>query len=123
MLARYTMERGKPARELPSGVRQDTRRHTRHFLRPTKELVERYLGNPTDEAWTRFETEYLELLESRFREDDARFAELAALARENDVHLGCSCPTKKNPDVYHCHTVLALRFMHAKFADLEVMFP
>ena len=40
MLARYTMERGKPASELPSGVRQDTRRHTRHFLRPTKELVE-----------------------------------------------------------------------------------
>ena len=123
MLARYTMERGKPASELPSGVRQDTRRHTRHLLRPTRELVERYLRDPTNEAWTLFETEYIELLKSRFRKDKARFAELAALARENDVYLGCSCPTKKNPDVYHCHTVLALRFMQAKFADLEVLFP
>ncbi len=47
MLARYTMERGKPARELPSGVRQDTRRHTRHFLRPTRELVTTFAIRPT----------------------------------------------------------------------------
>lgn len=123
MLARYTMKRGKPASELPPGVRQDTRKHTRHCLRPTAELVESYLASPTPEAWVSFERDYLELVERRFQEDRAPFDELARSAGEKDVYLGCSCPTKKNPDVHHCHTVLALRFMKHRYPKLEVLFP
>ena len=42
-----------------------------------------------------------------------RKAALAEEAKVSDVYLGCSCPTAKNPDVRRCHTVLALKFMHA----------
>ena len=123
MLARYTMERGKPVSGLPRGVRQDTRRHTRHCLRPTAEMVERYLSNPTPKAWAEFERGYLKLIEGRFRESRDPFDELARAARETDVYLGCSCPTKKNPDVRRCHTTLALRFMKRKYPKLKVVLP
>ena len=123
MLARYTMERGKPARELPQGVRQDTRKHTRHCVRPTTKLVESYLASPTPSAWADFKRGYLEIVEKRFQQDRTPFDELAHAATENDVYLGCSCPTKKNPDVHHCHTVLALRFMKRRYPKLEVVFP
>lgn len=123
MLARYTMKRGKPASELPPGIRQDTRKHTRHVLRPTAELVEAYLADPTDEAWTRFEFGYMELLNRRFRENREPFDRLARLAAENDVYLGCSCPTRNNPDVRHCHTTLALRFLKGNYPLLDVVFP
>ena len=123
MLARYTMERGRPASALRSGVRQDTRKHTRHCLRPTAELVEGYLSNPTPKAWAEFKRDYLELVAGRFRENKAPFDELARAAEDTDVYLGCSCPTKKNPDVEHCHSTLALRFMKRRYPKLQVIFP
>jgi uncharacterized protein YeaO (DUF488 family) len=125
MLARYTMYRGKrpPGVELPRGVRQDTRKHTRHCLRPPAEAVMEYLADPTPEAWSKFEAEYLKCLAARYKADRAPFDELAELASREDVFLGCSCPTKKNPNVNHCHTVPALRFMQRHYPQLEVEFP
>ena len=43
--------------------------------------------------------------------------------RTEEVYLGCSCPTKKNPNVNHCHTVLALRFMSEHYPALDIVFP
>jgi hypothetical protein len=85
-------------------------------LRPTKEIVDAYLASPSDAAWRRFEHAYLALLEDRYQDDRAAFDELAALAAENDVFLGCSCPTKKKPMMGHCHTYLGLQFMKAKYS-------
>jgi hypothetical protein len=62
----------------------------------------------------------LALLEKRYPEDRAAFDELAAVAAENDVFLGCSCPTNKNPEPGHCHTYLGLQFMKAKYPGLDV---
>lgn len=123
MLSRYSMVRGVPSSELPKGIRQDTRKHTSHVLRPTTELVDAFLGH-TDEATFRvFEARYRALLEARFAEDRKPFDELVELARTNDVYLGCSCPTKKNPDVRHCHTVVSLHFLAERYPALEVRFP
>ena len=83
----------------------------------------KYVEDPTEKAWKVFEREYFGILESRFQEDRGLFDQLAALANKKDVFLGCSCPTKKNPDVNHCHTVLGLRFMKQKHPDLRVLFP
>jgi len=125
MLSRYTMYRRRPAEAgpLPDGIRQDTRHHFRHILRPTKEIVEAYLADPTDAAWRTFKGEYLALLKERFREDRTPFDKLAKLAIDNDVYLGCSCPTKNNPIRGRCHTYLALEFMKKKYRDLEVVIP
>ena len=101
-LHRYHMTRGKrlAADPLPAGIRQDTRKHTRHVLRPSGEIVERYLADPTESSWRRFAADYRRLLARRFQRDRGPFDELASLAQETDVHLGCSCPTKGNPDLY-----------------------
>jgi hypothetical protein len=123
MLARYSMIRGAPASALPQGIRQDTRKHTHHILRPTQDLVAAYLAAPSEAAWRDFAGEYRAILDARFTDDRAPFDELAALAREHDVYLGCSCPTKANPDVRHCHTWLALKFMHHHYRDLDVRMP
>ena len=125
MLSRYTMYRRRPkdAGPLPEGVRKDTRYGTKHVLRPTKEIVEAYLSEPSDSAWKIFRTEYLAVLEERFAADKTPFVELAALATENDVYLGCSCPTKKNPIVGRCHTYLALELMQKKFPTLKIVVP
>ncbi len=125
MLFRYKIIRGKrPSGDpRPKGHVQDTRKHTRHCLRPTAEMVEQFLASPTSRAWSAFKTRYLALLEARFREDPEPFRALADLARNEDVHLGCNCPTKKNPNVHHCHTVVALQFMKRKFSTLEVVLP
>ncbi|MBI2388091.1 MAG: hypothetical protein HYV09_00620 [Deltaproteobacteria bacterium] len=123
MLARYTMVRGAPASQLPKGVRQDTRKHTRHVLRPTAELVEAVLGHDDAAAWRDFAKAYHELLAERFAEDRTPFDALADLARSERVYLGCNCPTAKQPDVRRCHTVLALAFMREKYPDLEVVEP
>jgi hypothetical protein len=124
MLARYSIVRGKPASALPKGTRQDTRMHTRHVLRPERAMVERLLANTASAAeWKRFAAEYRALLGARFTEDRAPFDALAELARRGDVWLGCNCPTAKNPDVRHCHTTLALAFMHAHYPDLDVRMP
>lgn len=121
MLARYHMRRGKPPEV--AGIRQDTRKHTRHCLRPTNEMVGKYMTEATSYPWALFERDYFDLLECRFTTNRRPFDQLADLARENDVYIGCSCPTAKNPDVYHCHTVLALQFMEKHYPSLTVVFP
>jgi uncharacterized protein YeaO (DUF488 family) len=124
VLGRYTMIRGAPVSKLPKGIRQDTRKHTHHVLRPTPELVEKALGGPGDDAaWRAFAKGYRALLETRFRADRAPFDALAETARANDVWLGCSCPTAKQPDVRRCHTALALAFMKERYPDLAVRMP
>jgi len=125
MLARYKIYRGKrpPSDPRPAGVRQDTRWRTKHPLRPGREIVAEYLACPTDETWQGYSTKYVALLEERFRQDPAPFDRLAALAMKTEVFLGCSCPTKINPTVDRCHTVLALQFMKEKYPRLEVSFP
>ena len=125
MLSRYTMYRGpRPSWDtLPKGIRQDTRKHTHHCLRPTAELVREYLAAPSEAAWKRFSQRYLAMIEQRFRQDRVSFDGLAALAMENDVFLGCSCPTTKNPVWGRCHTFLSLRFMKKKYPKLKVVFP
>lgn len=114
------MVRGKRADALPDGERCDTRRHTRHVLRPTRELVDTYLANPTDGAWLTFRSAYLELLATRFAGDRTPFDDLAERARDHDVYLGCSCPSKANPTAGHCHTYPALEFMRQHYPDLEI---
>ena len=125
MLGRYRIVRGvRPADDpLPSGVRQDTRKHTRHVLRPDAEAVERYLARPDDEAWERFAADYRATLEARMRAQGLNFDVVADLAREGDLWLGCSCPTAANPDVRRCHTFLALEFMAERYPDLQVVWP
>jgi uncharacterized protein YeaO (DUF488 family) len=123
MLSRYQMARGVPASALPKGLRQDTRKHTRHVLRPNEAMVKEYLAAPTEAAWQRFARAYRALLDARFAEDRSAFDELAELARTEDVFLGCSCPTKHNPDVRRCHTWLALELFRERYPDLEVRMP
>ena len=125
MLSRYTMYRRRPANAgpLPAGIRQDSRYHKSHILRPTEDIVETYLSDPTNAAWRRFKSEYLALLEQRFREDRTCFDDLAKLATENNVYLGCNCPTQKNPIPGHCHTYPALEFMKKHYPKLEIEAP
>lgn len=123
MLSRYQMARGVRESALPKGVRQDTRKHTHHVLRPTEAIVNAFLSAPSDAAFRRFAEQYRALLDHRFVHDPGAFDALAELARSNDLYLGCSCPTKKNPDVRHCHTWLALEFFRDHYGDLDVRFP
>ncbi len=102
----------------------DTRKHTKHVLRPTPELVEAFLGRTDDDtAWRAFAKAYRALLDARYRTERAAFDALAARARNESVYLGCNCPTAKNPDVRRCHTTLALAFMKERYADLDVQLP
>ena len=125
MLGRYRIVRGvRPADDpLPVGVRQDTRKHTRHILRPETEQVKRLLADASEAAFQRFRAAYLRLLEQRFEQDRTPFDVLSNLARSTDVFLGCNCPTKQQPDLRHCHTYLALGFMRERYPDLVVQFP
>ncbi len=123
MLSRYQIVRGVPASQLPKGVRQDTRKHTKHVVRPSAELVTEFLEAPSDGAWKKFSTKYRALLEERFAEDRAPFDEIAELSKSEDVLFGCNCPTQKNPDVRHCHTWLALEFFKKHYPKLKVQFP
>jgi hypothetical protein len=125
MITRYQIIRGArpPANPLPEGVRQDTRKHTQHVLRPEAAMVEALLADPSEQGFRRFRSAYLELLARRFRSERGRFDELAALARAGDVYLGCNCPTAKQPEVRRCHTSLALAFLRQHYPDLEVRLP
>ena len=126
MLGRYKIYRGKrdQADPLPKGLRQDARwRRTKHPLHPAKAMVKEFLAAPTSTAWRAFRKAYWDELEHRYRKDSAPFDRLADLADETDVFLGCSCPTKANPRVDHCHTFVALEFMKSKYPDLQVQFP
>jgi hypothetical protein len=113
-------------RRLREGVRIDTRMHTRHCLRPARELVATLfaaLDAGRAGAWTTFARAYKALLDQRFATDRAPFDALAERARTRDVFLGCSCPTARVRDVRHCHTVLALRFLRARYPRLDVRLP
>ena len=125
MLARYRIVRGRrpPNEPLPDGIREDTRKHTRHVLRPMPENVRRYLATPNEEEFRKYAARYEAEIAARFERDRTPFDELAERARANDVYLGCNCPTRKNPDVRHCHTVLALAFMKKKYPKLRVVMP
>jgi hypothetical protein len=116
---------GRPAGDpLPVGTRIDIRKHTKHVLAPRPEDVEALLENPTASAsLKRFREAYRHLIAERYREDQIPFNSLAEIARAGDVYLGCSCPTKRQTNVAHCHTVLALRFMQKHYPDLDVRFP
>ena len=124
MLARYKLYRGPRAAgdPMPVGIRQDTRKHTSHCLRPSKQSVAEYISRPNNSAWRKFAADYLHTLKKRLNNDPAPFEILAQLAREHDVFIGCSCPTKNIPDVERCHTVLALSFMQEHF-DIVIEFP
>src|SRR5689334_11186049 len=97
MLSRYQIKRGASVGSLPrevrEGIRQDCRKHTRHVLRPSAEVVEAFLADPKSVNWTRFAKEYRATLAKRFREDSGAFDALAESAREQNVFIGCSCPT------------------------------
>ena len=125
MLARYRIVRGKrpPGDPLPDGLRVDVRKHTRHVLRPEADAVAAFLDDPTDSSFQAFRRRYEATLEARFRKERAEFDALATAATQGDVYLGCNCPTKTNPDVNHCHTTMALRFMKKKYPRLDVRFP
>lgn len=126
MLARYKIPYMRPIPEgspeaAPSSVRIDTRKHTKHCLRPSEEAVEAFQNGRID--WAEFTAQYIEMLEDRYAHDRGPFDALAERAMCESVFLGCSCPTKKNPDINHCHTVLALRFMREKYSELVVSLP
>ncbi|MGE3172037.1 MAG: hypothetical protein AB7O97_05375 [Planctomycetota bacterium] len=130
MIGRYRIERGRALTALPPrvrrGHRQDTRKHTRHCLRPTAAMVDAMLASPPAQraaAFAAFEREYLALLAARLRADRAPFDALRDLGLRGDVFLGCNCPTAKNPDVAHCHTVLALRFLQREYPELDIELP
>ena len=126
MLGRYQIVRGRrpPGSRLPKGTRIDVRKHTRHVLHPEPAIVERFLRDHEDPAhWREFSKRYRELLAKRWKADRTPFDELAEQAREGDVWIGCSCPTRHQPDVNKCHTALALRFMRQKYPDLDVELP
>ncbi len=125
MLARYHIVRGKrdPSDPLPAGHRMDTRKHTQHVLRPDADEVAKLLADLNSAAFKRFAAAYLKTLEARFAADRAPFDEIAELAKTQDVYLGCNCPTAKQPNVQHCHTVLALGFMKKKYPKLRVVMP
>lgn len=123
MLARYQMKRGVPASELPVGIRQDTRKHTRHVLRPPSELVTTYLADPSDAHFETFRMGYLKAVRARHKADAQPFDQLANLARRESVFLGCSCPTAKNPDVRRCHTWMVLELMADLYPGIDVRFP
>ena len=124
-LGRYRIVRGRRAPDdpLPAGIRQDTRKHTSHVLRPDPRAVGEVLEDPSAAAWRSFAREYRALIARRRAEDPGPFDALARLAREQDVWLGCNCPTAKNPDVRRCHTFLALEVMERAYPDLEIVWP
>ena len=125
MLARYQIVRGKrsPSDPLPKGRRIDTRKHTKHVLRPETASVEALIRNPDARAFARFAKEYRAVLAARFAKDRRPFDALAELAQHEDVFIGCNCPTSFNPDVRRCHTTLALAFMKRKYPKLDVEMP
>jgi len=125
MIGRYRIVRGaRPANEpLPECQRQDTRKHTRHILRPSAELVARFLQQPSEEGFAAFRAGYLRLLEERFLRNRTPFDALYDVARRVDVCLGCNCPTGRQPDVRRCHTYLALGFLAERYPELKVSWP
>lgn len=125
MLGRYQIVRGKRAADdpLPDGIRQDTRKHTRHVVRPSAALVAAFLRDTSPAGFEKFRAGYLALLEDRFSGERGRFDAIAEQATGADVFLGCNCPTAKQPDVARCHTTLALQFFADRYPRLRVRLP
>jgi uncharacterized protein YeaO (DUF488 family) len=125
MITRYRIVRGRrpPDDPLPDGVRQDTRKHTHHVLRPSAEFVQSLLADASAASFRRFADAYRTLLERRFASERERFDVLAELARSQHVYLGCNCPTERQPEVRRCHTALALAFLREQYPDLDVREP
>lgn len=125
MLARYQIIRGKrpDGHPLPDGRRVDIRKHTRHVLHPNPEHVRAYLARPSLETFRTFARAYEAELERRFASDPRPFHELCEAARTSDVYIGCNCPTRANPHVERCHSLLALAFMKRKYPRLKVVMP
>ena len=71
MLARYKLYRGSRADDdpLPVGIRQDSRKHTGHCLRPSEEAVAEYLASGDESAWRIFAADYAQTLADRLAED------------------------------------------------------
>ncbi len=101
----------------------DTTYAAKHFLSPTEAMVKKYQSSPSDTAWREYENEYLKIIQERFEKNQELFDVLARRAMNENVKLGCFCPTRRIPDVYMCHTVIALRFMQEKYPELEVELP
>lgn len=117
------MKRGAPRSALPEGVRQDTRKHTKHILRPDAAHVHELLADPTPAAHARFRERYRATIRARMKADRTAYDALAELAASEHVWLGCSCPTSKVPDVRNCHTWLALELMREAYPELDVRLP
>jgi hypothetical protein len=81
-----------------------------------------FLNRPIRRGWS-FALRIWLCFRSDLTPTTLHFDELVALATENDVYLGCNCPTKKNPIVGRCHTYLALEFMQKKFPRLKIVVP
>ncbi len=119
------MRRGLALGDMPAvlrnGERQDTRKHTKHPLRPEADAVADVLTGRVD--WNAFADRYRSTIARRRAADSTPYDALAELARDHHVFLGCSCPTKAQPDVRRCHTFLALGLMAEWYPDLDVRFP
>jgi len=83
----------------------------------------RFLSDPGAAAFRQFSARYESDLQARFARDRSAFDALAERAENDDVYLGCNCPTRTNPEVTRCHTVLALRFMKRKYPRLPIQMP
>ena len=86
-------------------------------------MVERLLSSPSAQGYDQFRRAYLKLLGERFVTQRTAFDDLARCAMQADVYLGCNCPTRKQPQLAHCHTVLALGFMKEAYPELSIVFP
>lgn len=123
MLSRFQIKRGVNYPRVPGALFKDTRKHVKaHVLAPTKDMVTRYLSQPTLDTWQWFQREYLLELQKRADERPEEFEELRRLAQTGDYYLGCSCPTPRNPLPCRCHTIVALEFMKERYPDLNVEF-
>ncbi|MBP87340.1 MAG: hypothetical protein CMJ64_11565 [Planctomycetaceae bacterium] len=97
MLTRYKIYRGKRPVDEPllGGIRQDTRKHTKHCLRSCVEIVKQYLAEPDPTAWKEFSALYVRDLEERYEQDPAPFHDLADLARETTSTSGALVPRER----------------------------
>jgi hypothetical protein len=92
-------------------------------LRPTPELVTRFLEDPSERGFRNFRRDYLALLRERWKTERNAFDALASRATAGDVFIGCNCPTHRQPDVLRCHTSIALEFIASHYPKLSVVLP
>jgi len=120
VLARYQIVRGKrpEGNPLPEGVRVDIRKHTKHFLRPTRQrrgVPER----PGRRAFRQFSARYDPTCRPVSPKNGARSTPCGT-GRKRRRLPRMHCPTRTNPEVTRCHTVLALGFMKRKYPRLPI---